>query len=145
MNVVVSFRKVARVLAEDGCCRDTYLKDTSRERAYVPAAGRIARRCEPDLIFNLPGYRVIDAVDIVRRSRRVRVVSTEPPGCPGCGVISTRVHQRTRQRVGDVPLAGAVEVIWCKRRWICAEDLCAKVTFAESTIDGSFTTALLAE
>jgi len=95
----------------------------------------VSQRDAASTLFNLPGYRVIDAVDIVGGSRRVLVVSTEPPGCPGCGVISTRVHQRTRQRVGDVPVAGAVEVIWCKRRWICAEDLCAKATFAESTIE----------
>jgi transposase len=94
----------------------------------------VSQRDAASTLFNLPGYRVIDAVDIVGGSRRVLVVSTEPPGCPGCGVISTRVHQRTRQRVRDVPVAGAVEVVWCKRRWICAEDLCAKATFAEATM-----------
>lgn len=84
-------------------------------------------------LFNLPGFRVVDAIDTTRGGRHVLIVSSEPPGCPACGVISTRVHRRTLQRVRDVPIAGAVEVIWCKRRWICAESLCTKATFAEST------------
>jgi transposase len=52
----------------------------------------VSQRDAAGTLFNLPGYRVIDAVDIVGGSRRVLVVSTEPPGCPGCGVISTRIH-----------------------------------------------------
>ena len=94
----------------------------------------VSQRDAASTLFNLPGYRVIDAVDTAGGGRRVLIVSTEPPGCPACGVISTRVHQRIRQRVRDVPVAGAVEVVWCKRRWICAEDLCTKVTFAEATV-----------
>jgi len=50
-------------------------------------------------------------VDAAFRSRR-----HPPPGCPACGVISTRVHARRRQRVADIPAAGAVEVIWRKRQ-----------------------------
>lgn len=42
MSVVVSFRKVARVLAEDGVVETPYLKDTSRERAYVAAVVAVA-------------------------------------------------------------------------------------------------------
>jgi len=94
----------------------------------------VSQRDAASTLFNLPGYRVIDAIDTASGGRRVLIVSTEPPGCPACGVISTRVHQRTRQRVRDVPVAGAVEVVWCKRRWICAEDLCTKATFAEATM-----------
>ena len=89
-----------------------------------------SQRDAASTLFNLSGYRVIDAIETIGGGRRVLIVSTEPPGCPACGVISTRVHQRTRQRVRDIPVAGAVEVIWCKRRWICAEDRCAKETFA---------------
>jgi transposase len=94
----------------------------------------VSQRDAASTLFNLPGYRVIDAIDAVSGGQRVLIVSTQQPGCPRCGVISTRVHQRTRQRVRDVPIAGAVEVIWCKRRWICAEELCTKATFAESTV-----------
>ena len=71
----------------------------------------VLQRDAASTLFNLPGYRGTDAIDTAGGGRRVLVVSTEPPGCPACGVISTRVHQRTRQRVRDVPIAGAVEVI----------------------------------
>ena len=94
----------------------------------------VSQRDAASTLFNLPGYCVIDAIETTGGGRRVVIVSTEPPGCPACGVISTRVHQRTRQRVRDIPIAGAVEVVWCKGRWICAEDLCARATFAESTL-----------
>jgi transposase len=93
-----------------------------------------SQRDAASTIFNLPDYRVIAALDVPEGGRRVEVEMTSPPGCPRCGVVSVRVHSRRRQRVRDVPLAGALEVIWCKRRWFCDEDLCARGTFAESTI-----------
>ena len=45
-------------------------------------------------IFNLPNYRVIDAVDLPDGGRRVLVEMTDSPACPGCGVIATKVHSR---------------------------------------------------
>ena len=63
----------------------------------------------------------------------VEVESTAPPGCPACGVIAVRVHSRRRQRLRDVPVAGAVELVWVKRRWFCDERLCCRGTFAEQT------------
>ena len=86
-------------------------------------------------IFNLPNYRVIDAVEIPDDGgRRVTVESVDDPACPACGVIAVKVHSRRLQRIRDVPVAGAVEVVWAKRRWFCAEELCGRVTFAEATI-----------
>ena len=85
-------------------------------------------------LFNLSDYRVIDALDLPNGGRRVEVEATSPPGCPACGVISVRVHSRRRQRVRDIPVAGSLEVIWCKRRWFCDEWRCERGTFAESTI-----------
>ena len=93
-----------------------------------------SQRDAASTIFNLSDYRVIDAFDVPGRARRVEVESTAPPGCPTCGVVSVRVHSRRRQRVRDVPVAGAVEVIWCKRRWFCDEWKCVRGTFAESTL-----------
>lgn len=85
------------------------------------------------LIFNLPDYDVIDAVELPEGRRRIEVESLEPAGCPECGVVAERVHSRRRQRVRDVPVAGAVELVWVKRRWFCDEVLCARGTFAEAT------------
>lgn len=85
------------------------------------------------LIFNLPDYRVTDAVDLPDGGRRIEVESTDPPGCPDCGVVAGRVHSRRRQRLRDVPIAGAVEVVWVKRRWFCDESVCARGSFTEWT------------
>jgi len=94
-----------------------------------------SQRDAASTIFNFSDYRVIDARDVPGRARRVEVESTSPPGGPDCGVISVRVHSRRRQRVRDVPMAGTLEVIWCKRRWLCEELRCARGTFSESTIE----------
>ncbi|UUZ45005.2 transposase family protein [Janibacter limosus] len=48
-------------------------------------------------------------------------------------MIATKVHSRRLQRVRDVPVAGAVEVVWAKRRWFCSEPRCGRGTFAEAT------------
>ncbi len=85
-------------------------------------------------IFNLPDYRVIDALEVPGWRRQVVVESTAPPGCPICGVVSVRVHSRRRQSVRDVPVGGPVQVVWDKRRWFCDEPGCPRGTFAESTV-----------
>lgn len=92
-----------------------------------------SRRDAASTIFNLPDYRVIEALDAPEGGRRVVVESTYPPGCPDCGVVAQRVHSRRLQRVRDIPVAGAVEVVWAKRRWFCDEELGARGTFAEAT------------
>lgn len=93
-----------------------------------------SRRDAASTIFNLPGYRVIDAVDLPDDGRRITVEATDPPGCTACGVIATRVHSRRRQYLRDIPVAGATEVVWAKRRWFCDEDACPRRTFAEATV-----------
>ena len=86
------------------------------------------------VLFNLPQYRVIgvtrDAVG--RREVFIHTPAVEA-GCPSCGALSGRVHQRTQQQVRDVPFDGQVTVWWMKKRWRCAEPLCAKATFTEHT------------
>src|SRR5674476_1609945 len=57
-----------------------------------------------------------------------------PPGCPACGVVSTRVHARREQALRDVPVGGLVQVVWAKRQWRCTDDGCARATFWESTV-----------
>jgi transposase len=74
------------------------------------------------VLFDLPGYRVLDAVDLPGGGRRV-VIEAVPAedGCPDCGVLSSRVHKRTRQRLRDVPVAGRIVVELVKRRLACLE------------------------
>jgi transposase len=84
-------------------------------------------------IFNLPDYRVINVVGHVDDVRLVEVESTDPPGCPVCGVLAWRVHSRRRQRLRDLPVAGPTEVVWVKRRWFCDQARCPRGTFSEVT------------
>jgi hypothetical protein len=58
-----------------------------------------SQRDAASAIFNLPDYRVIDAVEHADGVRRVHVESTAPPGCPVCGVLA---------RAGALPAAAAV-------------------------------------
>lgn len=92
-----------------------------------------SQRDAASTIFNLPNYRVIDAFDLPDGDRRVVIASTVPPGCPACGVLATKVHSRRDQQIRDVPIAGAIEVVWAKRRWFCLEPACTRGTFWEST------------
>ncbi len=95
-----------------------------------------SQRDAASAIFNLPDYRVIEAVDALEGAdglRRVEVESTDPPGCPVCGVLAVRVHSRRRQRLRDLPVAGPVELVWVKRRWFCDQPRCLRRTFSEVT------------
>ncbi len=93
-----------------------------------------SRRDAASTIFNLPDYRVTDALELPDGGRRVVVESTAAPGCPVCGVISERLHSRRWQVVRDVPVGGPVQVVWDKRRWFCEEAACPRGTFSESTV-----------
>lgn len=92
-----------------------------------------SQRDAASAIFNLPDYRVLDAVDADDGVRRVEVESTAPPGCPVCGVLAVRVHSHRRQRLRDLPVAGPTEVVWVKRRWFCDQARCPRGTFSEVT------------
>ena len=93
-----------------------------------------SRRDAASVIFNLPGYRVVDAVDLPLGGRRVRVQPVDlADGCPSCGVISARVHAWIVQRVRDIPYAGQLEVMVRKPRLVCAEPECPRGTFTPAT------------
>jgi len=86
------------------------------------------------VIFNLPGYRVIEAVDLPLGGRRVKVQPVDlDQGCPECGVVSSRMHAWVTQRVRDIPHAGRVDVVVRKPRLVCAEPACARRTFIPAT------------
>jgi transposase len=86
------------------------------------------------VIFNLPGYRVVDAVDLRLGGRRVKVEPVEvEDGCPACGVVSSRVHGWVEQRVRDIPHAGQVVVVVRKPRLVCTEPACGRRTFTTAT------------
>lgn len=93
------------------------------------------RRDAASLIFNLPGYDVIEAVDLPCGGRRVRVQAQRlEDGCPDCGVLSARVHAWATQAVKDIPVGGAVvQVMVRKPRLVCAETACPRRTFTQAT------------
>jgi transposase len=93
-----------------------------------------SRRDAASVIFNLPGYRVIEAVDLPLGGRRVKVQPVDlADGCPDCGVVSSRVHAWVTQRVRDIPHAGRVEVVVRKPRLVCGEPACGRRTFTPAT------------
>lgn len=85
------------------------------------------------VLFDLPGYRVLDAQDgLVGRWALVEPVA-RVGHCPDCGFDSARVHSRPVSRVADVPLAGRLQVRVRKRRLWCDNDSCDRVTFTQTT------------
>lgn len=101
----------------------------------------VAPRDAASVIFDLPGYDVLEALDLPCGGRRVVVQAIDrDEGCPDCGVVSTRVHAWTRQRVKDVgaggdgtAAGGRVEVVVVKPRMVCAEAACGRRTFTQVT------------
>lgn len=100
-----------------------------------------SQRAAASVIFDLPGYDVLDALDLPCGGRRVVVQALErDEGCPDCGVVSSRVHAWTRQRVKDIgaggdgsPAGGRVEVVVRKPRMVCVEAACGRRTFTPVT------------
>jgi len=85
-------------------------------------------------VFNLPEYDVIEVAGDGTGGRRVTIATPAvEAACPGCGVLTARVHRRTLQQLRDVGFDGLMEVVWLNKRWWCVEDLCAKKTFTEHT------------
>ncbi|NMR28129.1 transposase family protein [Crystallibacter degradans] len=89
----------------------------------------------PSYCFNLPDFRVISVAVHAFGQRRVLISIDLPPGCPTCGVISSRRKERRLQRLRDIPMAGRLELIWSKYRWFCNEALCERLSFFESTAE----------
>lgn len=87
------------------------------------------------IVFNLPGYDVVDAVDLPLGGRRVVVQARDrDDACPVCGALSARIHAWARQRVKDLSCGGdAVEVVVRKPRMVCAEPACPRRTFTQAT------------
>jgi transposase len=75
----------------------------------------------------------IDAV--CNRGRVVQIVARTAAveaGCPGCGVMSARVHGRYVRRLSDMAVGGReVVILLTVRRFRCLEDRCDRRTFAE--------------
>jgi transposase len=63
----------------------------------------------------------------------VEQIAREGP-CPVCGVLSSAIKDRPLRRLRDLPACGqAVELWWRKRRLLCAEVLCPRRSFTQTT------------
>lgn len=113
------------------------MSQRTRDRFTLPAhhAAEPQHRGAASVVFNLAGYTVFQAVDLPLGGRRIIVGADAREGaCPSCGVLSSRVHQRVRQSVKDIPAGGSlVEVVVVKPRFVCAETACERRTFTQST------------
>jgi hypothetical protein len=76
-------------------------------------------------------YRI--ATTVAAGYRQVIIETDQLPGCPSCGVISSRRKERRFQRLRDIPVAGTVDGLWSKYRWYCEEPACDRLSFFEST------------
>jgi transposase len=57
------------------------------------------------VLFGLDGFRVIDVERVDDNLLRVVVETVDRHGaCPGCGQVSSRVKQRPRVRIRDLPV-----------------------------------------
>lgn len=65
------------------------------------------------VLFDLPGYRVVEAVDRPGGVREVTVAATSvEEACLSWGTLAQRVPQRMRHRLTDGPAAGRAEGCW---------------------------------
>jgi transposase len=87
------------------------------------------------LLFALPDFRVLDVIRDPDGGRRVVVESVaDEGGCPACGVISRLIKDRPTSRVKDLPHGPVPLVVWVrKRRFACAEVLCERRSFTETS------------
>jgi transposase len=86
-------------------------------------------------LFGVEGLRVVDA-DVEADGTVTVWALTDHPGaasCPDCGAVSGRVHEYVLTRPRDLRRGlDEITVAWCKRRWKCASQECARKTFTES-------------
>jgi transposase len=63
----------------------------------------------------------------------IETLSREGP-CPACGVLSSRVKDRTLVGLKDLPASGQrVQLWWRKRRLVCLEALCSVRSFTQTS------------
>jgi transposase len=86
------------------------------------------------LLFDLPGFRVVECVELDGNARRVVIMQrVEEHGCPRCGVlVGGRPYDVRESRIKDVPFGERpLVVVWRKRRYRCPERACLQRIFVE--------------
>src|SRR5215207_10438938 len=75
----------------------------------------------------------VDRADSGQVKIIIEMLSREGP-CPGCGVFSRRVKDRSLVRIQDLRACGQrVQLWWRKRRLVCLEALCRRRSFTQES------------
>jgi transposase len=83
----------------------------------------------------LPHLADVDVEEVSRIGGTIRIlarVTAASAACPGCGMLSRRVHSRYERHLLDTAIGGCgVMTCLVVRRFLCLSPECAKRTFAE--------------
>lgn len=103
------------------------------QRTHVPVVSEV-----PEIgatrMLDLAGLAVREVLEDAGGGRVVHVVTAQlaASACPSCGVISTSTKGRVVSRPRDIGYGTSpLRLVWHKRRWRCAERLCARGSFTE--------------
>lgn len=86
------------------------------------------------VLFDLPGFVVIECVELDDGARRVLIMQVAVEhGCPRCGVlVGGKPYDVRESRIKDLPFGERpLVVIWRKRRYRCLEPSCRQKLFVE--------------
>ena len=83
--------------------------------------------------LGLEGFTVLDTIEADDRIDVLIELKTGAGVCPGCGGVSTYVHERKDVRVRDIAVHGKpTHLLWRKRRLRCETSECDRATFSEA-------------
>jgi transposase len=88
------------------------------------------------VLFGLEGeFRVLEVQRVDATTVTVIIEQTAGEGpCPVCGVLAGAVKDRPVMRLKDLPALGQqVQLRWRKRRLVCAEALCRRKSFTQTS------------
>lgn len=89
------------------------------------------------LLFDLPGFRVIECVeDLESGVRRITVMGVgDVHGCPDCGVVTGDPYDHRDRVIKDLPFGQRpLALVWHQRRFTCDEDQCRRKIFTETSV-----------
>ncbi len=88
------------------------------------------------LLFDLPGFRVIECVeDPISGGRRITVMAVaDVHACPECAVVADDPYDHRDRVVKDLPFGQRpLILLWHQRRFTCGQDRCQRRIFTETS------------
>ncbi len=101
---------------------------------HKPEHGATSMGDPTSLLFGLDGFRVVDVARVDDCELQVVIGTVDVTArCPGCDSPSSRIKDRAWVRIKDLPASGQqVRRWWCKRRLLCLEAECPRLSFTET-------------